>query len=297
MMHKSVYPIVKLGERITYNPERHIDCPAVIVKAQHLISKDGRSVTKLFHQIRDEGSIHNHLDFGGDVILSSIMPDRAIAGLTDELYAEIIDVTGINSYITPDGETYLRETAHSAYEVFRVLNQTKELLKLCPKCTPIGLVKGCTLEQIQFHVARLRSLGIRRYCFHTGDFFRGSDSSIDICKKFVSAIRSAVPELIVYGIGARRHINAFRFVDGFATQSHFVKAFYGYRYEGASWVRSQRRVITRDLIMHNLCAISRFVDDLAYQQELNLPSTVGAGSACRVGSTEQPIRDPIFKSE
>lgn len=292
---KYVYPIIKLGERITYNPERHIDCPAVIIKSQPLVSKDGRSTTPLFRQICDEGGIHNHLDFDGYVILSSIMPDRAIAGLTDEFYAEVIDVTGVNSYITPDGETYLGETALSAYEVFRVLELTEALFKLCPAITPVGLVKGCTLEQVRYHVASLQGLGVERYCFHMGDFFRGSDATINVGMKFASAIRAIVPELIIYGVGSRRNINALRFADGFATQSHYVKAFYGYKYEGARWDRARRRIITRDLIMHNLSAIGRFVDDLAYQQGLNLPSAVESGSTCHVSTNEQPIKNSCIQ--
>ncbi|WP_292364246.1 MULTISPECIES: hypothetical protein [unclassified Methanoculleus] len=294
-VHKSVYPIIKLGERTTYNPERQIDCPAVIIKAQPLVSKDGRSTTRMFRQICDEGGIHSHLDYDGDVILSPIMPDHAIAGLTDELYAELIDVTGVNSYITPDGETYLGEAAHSASEVFRVLDQTEALLKLCPKYTPVGLVKGCTLEQVRYHAASLQSLGIRRCCFHMGDFFRGSHATISVGMRFASAIRTIVPELIIYGIGSRRHINALRFADGFATQSHYVKAFYGYKYEGARWVRGRGHVITWDTIMLNLSVISRFVDDLSYQQGLNLPSAVKAGRTRRVGTTEQPIKNSCIQ--
>jgi len=294
-VHKSVYPIIKLGERTTYNPERHIDCPAVIIKAQPLVSKDGRSTTKMFRQICDEGGIHSHLDYDGDVILSPIMPDRAVAGLTDEMYAELIDVTGVNSYLTPDGETYLGETAHSASEVFRILDQTEALLKLCPKYTPVGLVKGCTLEQVRYHAASLQSLGIGRYCIHMGDFFRGPRATLSVGMRFASAIRAIVPELIIYGIGSRRHINALRFADGFATQSHYVKAFYGYKYERARWVRARGHVITRDMIMHNLSAIGRFVGDLSYQQGLNLPSAVEAALTCRVDTPEQPIKNSCIQ--
>lgn len=223
------------------------------------------------------------------------MPDRAIAGLTSDLYAEMIAALGVNAYITPDGETYLGETSHSASEIFRMLDQTEALLKLCPKVTPIGLVKGCTLEQIHYHVSSLQNLGIEQYCFHMGDFFRGSHAIINVGIRFASAIRAIVPNLIIYGVGSRRHINALRFADGFATQSHYVKAFYGYMYEGVGWVRSWRPAITRDLIMHNLSAIGRFVDDLVHQQELTLPSSIEAGHACHVSTSEQPIKNPCIQ--
>lgn len=102
-------------------------------------------------------------------------------------------------------------------------------------------------------------------------------------------------ELIIYGVGSRRHINALGFADGFATQSHYIKAFYGYKYEGARWVRARRRVITRDLIMHNLSAIDRIVADLAHQQELNLSSAVEGNRACHVSTNEQPIENSCIQ--
>lgn len=148
---KTLHPIIKLSEKATYNPERRIGAASVIVKAQHLLSKDGKSTTAIFDQIQKDGGIQNHLDFGGDVILSSIMPDRAIAGLTREAYAELIDETGVKYYLTPDGETYLGEPGRSAVEIIRMLDQTRTLLDLCPRCIPIGLVKGCTSSQIWYH--------------------------------------------------------------------------------------------------------------------------------------------------
>ncbi|WP_410507220.1 hypothetical protein RSJ42_10345 [Methanosarcina hadiensis] len=265
---KQIYPIVKLGEKTTYSPERHVDSPEVIIKAQQLISRDGKSTNSLFNQIRNNGGIQNHLDFGGDVILSSIMPDRAIEGLTSETYAEIIDTLGIKYYLTPDGETYLREPEVSAVEINRMLNQTQALRDCCPLCVPIGLVKGCTDNQILYHLEMMQNMGIQRFCFHLADFFRGPDYVLQIAKRFAYLIRERTDELIIYGIGSKKHINSFRFVDGFATQSHYVKAYYGYRYEYGRWIRSPGRKVDRELVMHNLHAISSFVEDLRNQQEL-----------------------------
>lgn len=265
---KRLYPIIKLGERTTYNPERYVDSPEVIVKIQEIISRDGKSTNSLFNQIRDDGGIQNHLDFGGDVILSSIMPDRAIEGLTSEVYAEIIDTLGTKYYLTPDGETYLGELGDSAGEIHRILNQTQELCNYCPLCVPIGLIKGCTDDQIRYHIEMMQNMGIGRFCFHLGDFFRGSDYVLQIANQFAYTARERTHELIIYGIGSRKHINSFRFADGFATQSHYVKAYYGYRYERGRWIWSQRREVDRELVMHNLRAISRFIEDLRNQQEL-----------------------------
>lgn len=270
---KRLYPIIKLGERTTYNPERYVDSPEVIVKAQEIISRDGKSTNSLFNQIRDDGGIQNHLDFGGDVILSSIMPDRAIKGLTNEVYAKIIDTLGTKYYLTPDGETYLGEPEDSAGEIHRILNQTQELRDCCPLCVPIGLIKGCTGDQIRYHIEMMRNMGIGRFCFHLGDFFRGPNYVLQVANRFAYIIRERTHELIIYGIGSRKHINSFRFADGFATQSHYVKAYYGYRYEHGKWIRSQgreidRREIDRELVMYNLRAISGFIEDLRYQQEL-----------------------------
>lgn len=265
---KRLYPIIKLGEKTTYNPERYVDSPEVIVKAQQLISRNGKSTNTLFNQIRNDGGIQNHLDFGGNVILSSIMPDRAIEGLTSEAYAEIIDTLGTKYYLTPDGETYLGKLGRSASEIHRMLDQTQVLRDCCPLCVPIGLVKGCTSEQIQYHLEELQIMGLRRFCFHLADFFRGPDYVLQIANRFAYLIRERAHELIIYGIGSKKHINSFRFADGFATQSHYVKAYYGYRYEHGRWIRSRGLVVDRELVMHNLRAISSFIEDLRDQQEL-----------------------------
>ena len=265
---KRIYPIIKLGEKSTYNPERYVVSPDVIVKAQQFISKDGKSTTALYNQIQKDGGIQNHLDFDGGVILSSIMPDRTIEGLTSEVYADIIDTVGATYYLTPDGETYLGKPGHSAGEIYRVLGQTQELRDCCPRCVPIGLVKGCTSEQMQYHLEKMQNMGIKKFCFHLADFFRGPDYVLQVAKRFAYLIRERTYELIIYGIGSRKHINSFGFADGFATQSHYVKAYYGYKYEHGKWIRFRRRNISRELVMHNLRAISRFVDDLKNQQEL-----------------------------
>lgn len=265
---KTLFPIIKLKKWITYNPEEYVGDGPVVIKAQQLLSKDGKSTTKLFDQIQDDGGIHNHLDSDNDVILSSIMPDRAIAGLTCENFAEMIDTMGVEYYLTPDGETYLGEAERSAFEITRMLDQTQTLLDLCPRCVPIGLVKGCTSDQVRCHTENLQNLGIQRFCFHLGDFFRGSDSDLITARRFAVLIRERTKNLIIYGIGSRKYINMFRFADGFATQSHYAKAYLGYRYEGRRWVHAQHRDVNRELIMHNLCAINSFVNDLSCQQEL-----------------------------
>lgn len=266
---KKLYPIIKLGKNETYNPERWVGCTSVIIKAQQLLSKDGKSTTKIYNQIQDEGGIHNHLNFGGEVILSSIMPDRTIKGMNAEKYAELINTTGVEYYLTPDGETYLGERQNSESELYRIIRQTKELINFCPNSVPIGLIKGCTIEQIKFHIENLRSYKLEKYCFHLGDFFRGDDSAFQTARKFISYIRENTPELILYGIGSKKHFNLFKSADGFATQSHFVKSYYGYRYESGRWIRAER-IPDKELIMHNLRAINQFVENLNYQTDLAL---------------------------
>ncbi len=268
--NKTIYPIIKLGERLTYNPDQYIDCSYVIVKAQPLLSIDGWSTTGLFKQIHDDGGIHNHLDYNGSVILSSIMPDRAIAGLSGERYAEMIDELGVDSYITPDGETYLGEVNLSACELSRIIYQTEIIQHLCPKKIPIGLVKGCTVEQMQGHITYLQSCGVETYCFHAGDYFRGPKYISEIGLRHASAIRTMVPKLIIYGVGSKRIIKSFSFADGFATQSHFIEAFRGYRHNGIKWEHYKKLNVTKGVIMDNLCSIDRIVGDLKWQNQLCL---------------------------
>ncbi len=261
-------PIVKLGEEMTYWPWEVATCPAVIVKTQNLLSRNGKTTKPIFDNIQHAGSIHKHLGFDGNVILSSIMPDRAILGFSREEYATMINTLKPDYFITPDGETYSGEEALSEFEIARILEDTKYLLKACPNSKPIGLVKGCNLEQIEVHTAALLGLGITKYVLHAGDFVcRRKKHSLFVAQTFANKIRQMVPWLLVYGAGSNSHFLRFKSASGFATQSHYVSAFYRKKMVGTRWVHFENAP-NRRTIMQSLRAMEENLFGLSSQRDL-----------------------------
>ena len=174
---KTLWPVVKLGEPLTYRPWEVIPVRVVVVKGTDLFDRRGGG-RPIYHEILAQGGIHKYLGFNGEIILSSIMPDIIVKAVTKELYADAVNKLGVDGYFTPDGETYLGEKHLGVYEVNRMLQETEYLLRTCTKSKPIGLVKGHDSEQMCAHANALKALGIGNMIFHAGDFSRGAPSSL-----------------------------------------------------------------------------------------------------------------------
>lgn len=225
---KCLFPVIKIDEPNTHAPWLDVDCAGVVVKAQHLLTKNGKRTNKIFDKIVNSGGLHSFLAYEGPVIISSIMPDQTLVGFLPESYADMIDKLRPDSYITPDGETYLGEHARSSREIRRMVIETEKIIRLCPDTKPIGLVKGSTLQQISSHTDLLLNLGISEFTFHASDYLRRGPAWVtDRAIQFSQIIRHKVPSFLVYGVGAMTSLQAFNFADGYVTQSHFVNAYYG----------------------------------------------------------------------
>lgn len=261
-------PVIKLGEEMTYHPWIATSAPIIVIKAQDLLSKDGFSYTFLFEKIRHAGGLHQYLQFDGIIILSSIMRDQTIFGFPHSSYASMINALKPDYYITPDGETYFDEESLSVFEIQRTLRDTSRLLKGCPSSRPIGLVKGCTLTQIEEHIDLLSQLGIRTFVFHAGDYlYRGDEREIDFAKRSALSIRRNVPRLLIYGVGSAHYFSIFNYADGFITQSHFINAFNGKRMLNGKWVPS-RGPVGQEGLMGNLHALDAIVKRMRAQKHL-----------------------------
>lgn len=263
--HRVLLPVVKLGEQKTHAPWMDSACPGLVVKAEELLARSGLETNPAFRRISHAGGLGPFLGFTGNIVLSSIMPDRALRGLEQETYANIINTLKPTYYITPDAETYFGEERQSEKEIERILNQTKYLLDACQQSRPLGLVKGCTLAQVDMHVDGLTYLGVSQFVFHAGDYLsRGSTRALDTARLFARHINRKVPWLLVYGLGSERHLRRFNFAQGFVTQSHFVNAFYGKRSVDGLWLPF-RGGVTRSIIMQNLRGIEEHVISLECQ--------------------------------
>ncbi|KAF5090806.1 hypothetical protein DSECCO2_12940 [anaerobic digester metagenome] len=73
-----VIPVVKLSEKMTYDPWNWTDTNTCVIKIQDLVNSDGTRTNKKYNEIASVGGIHDYFEWDGKVILSSIAPDKVI---------------------------------------------------------------------------------------------------------------------------------------------------------------------------------------------------------------------------
>ncbi len=260
---KSLIPVIKLAEPITHAPMKEAHCKKVVVKLQDLLSKNGKAFNSRFNSIVAAGGLHNFLGFEGEIILSTIMRDYAIFGCTSSTYVDAVNLLGPDCYFTPDGETYEGERFTSQSEINRVLEETNEVIRNCPGSRPIGLVKGSNAWQVTNHALVLREFGVRQFALHAGDFLcRGNEQAIFRALQYGKLIKQNVPSLLLYGVGSLRHFRKFFFADAFVTQSHFVQAFNGKRFDGVRWKHFNGNP-TGEIVLNNFRNIEQSLEELS----------------------------------
>jgi hypothetical protein len=262
LRHKHLIPAIKLTEPSTYRPWEHVLTPYVVVRLSEFLRGDGSNFNSRFEEVRTAGGLHTFLGYSGKILLSSIMPDKMIFGFTPQMYVECIKALHPDFYMTPDGETYEDEVELSKKEIKRICEDTLHIVKECPESIPFGLVKGSTLSQIEIHTKFMRSFGIKFFVFHTGDFLRfGKLHLLTRSMEYAKRIRKLAPYLAIYGIGSKENMRKFFFANGFITQSHYTKAFYGKIMKYGKWT-SYKGQITRDTIMNNLRELNLSLESL-----------------------------------
>ena len=247
--NKLLIPVIKLGERMTYAPWEIVPINSVIIKASDIFQSNGLSWRPIVKDVISAGGIHPYLGFDKNILLSSVMPDKTVYGITKEEYAKVINKLGFDGYFTPDGETYIGEWHLSRYEINRMLYETEYLLRTCPGKKPFGLVKGCNAEQIKNHAEKLNELGIESMVFHAGDFIRGGRwTEAQLAKVFAGVIRKEARTFFVYGVGSRKMLQKFSDADGFMTQNHIINALYRQTMENGKWVDNGKKAERADMM-------------------------------------------------
>lgn len=250
-------PIVKLDAKETFDVLRAVPVELAVVRLQDLVLKDSFKFKKTFRKVVSAGGLHNFLGFSGQILLSLIMKDEIVAKYKPKRYAVAVNCLKPDSYATIDGETYEGEYGDSLNEIKRIHTQNEQLITLCPNYKPIGLVKGCSQKQIEFHIGLLKSLGISDFVFHVGDFFRhGDPDMIRRARNYSSEIRKHASRLILYGMGSQMRIREFSFADVYVSFTHFVTAKNGMKIVGTKKIKYSGgyspKIITNNFIeMYN----------------------------------------------
>ena len=259
MVKKYLYPVVKFRSAVTY-PDKSQAISAIVVKMQDFLRENGKPKTSAIQKVQHTGSLHEYLGASGRIILSPIMPDPLLLNINYDTYAYLIEALQPDKIITPDGITYSGFIKFSRNQIDHILGITELLLDRFPECTPIGLVKGCNLSQMDFHLDKLHELGITQVCLHAGDFlYKESNYSRDQIIDFARYIREKVPFLMIYGVGSKHYFQRFYFADCYVTNSHFMQAFNHKVVHGATWVNFKGKP-SKEIIMKNFEYLRRQVE-------------------------------------
>jgi len=227
---------------------------------QEFLRENGQLNMSMIQKIRNAGGLHQYLNGVNQVILSPIMPDRLLLKIDFRTYVSLIEELSPDRYITPDGITYSGFIKYSRNQIELILDITSKLQDRFPELTPIGLVKGCTISQMDFHLDNLLERGITQICLHAGDFlYKESVYSCDQIVDFARYIREKVPYLIIYGVGSKHYFRRFHHADAFVTNSHYMQAFNHKRIQGAKWVHYKGKP-TKDIVMKNYCYLRRLAE-------------------------------------
>lgn len=259
LMNAELIPIVKIGSEKTYHPQYVIPCNTYVVKIQDLLTSTGKKFNAHFEEITNNGGFQAFFNDNCRIILSSIMPDKRIAGCSPIKLLSLIQATKPNLIITPDGETYCDEVRRSKYVMEKSLNSIDFLLDNNTKSDQlIGLILGSNFRQVEEYISELKDRKISKFCFHAGDFnFRRGLLSKRLALDYARFIRQHVPYLMIYGGGSRRFFQNYYFADAFVTQSHYVAGF-KHKKISRNGQKKYDGEISWEFIMNNLSEIYHY---------------------------------------
>lgn len=262
-----IYPVVKVNQPSIVNVWKGTDVKILVVRVQDLVSPKTYNYNNTFYKIKEKGSIHNFLGTDKKIILSLVMKDEIIYNFDEKRYIEIIKTLKPDFFTTVDGWTYEGQHKKSWGEIKRCILQTKKIMQACPGVIPIGQIKGCSKYHLLTHISLLKSIGVKKFIFHIGDYFRnGNKNMMAIAKTYSVYIRKYVDELILYGMSSQKRITEYSFADGFITLGHFVYARHGKRITGTN-IRKEKYSV--NLVKSNLVQMINNAKKIEPQIKLN----------------------------
>lgn len=199
-------------------------CSRAFLRASEFITSNGKSFTPLFYQTAARGGFNTANDIDTPIVLSLIMDDARCSGLSPKMVSKLIKELKPAYCTTMDEATYLRDKSWSIHKLKQIRTKNRQVIKHHPEMKFIGVIKGSTVAQIRGHVSELQSLGIEQFIFHIGDYIAHGDKyELKCAKEFVQTICKLVPTLYLYGIGSKKMIQTFPYVDGIITLNHIIE--------------------------------------------------------------------------
>jgi len=178
-------------------PRKDLGMDGVIVSVSRTDSENTR-------RVEAEG-IHNFLGFDGQILLSTIMPDRLLTEETFSFTLSFIKKGGFDGVIGWDMPIYADYP--KALNLSNLIKATLLTIKYVEEGIPtIPLLKGGDPSEIAFHSEWLKRLGFRRVGLHATEYILAkSRVNIGGSKSFakISEDLYSLGLLKIYGIGAK----------------------------------------------------------------------------------------------
>lgn len=226
MKSKTVLPVCVITNpsSIKFTMRQSDFYDTVVVRAGDFLSSNGKNLQNIYYTIVGAGGINSYLGIPNRVVLSLIMNDQKCSGVTPEIISRMLNELKISCCTTFDEATYLGEETESFEKILKIQEMNHMLIKLNPKCKFLGVVKGCTDNQIIYHATELLNVGITGLIFHAGDYVsHGNEIAIRTATRFFHFLHIMTQELYVYGIGSKRMIQKFHEADYLITLNQVIE--------------------------------------------------------------------------
>ncbi len=169
-------------------------------------------------------NVRKHLAYDKTIIASTIMPDKKLDELSPIVYSAKLKKVGVDLATTIDTYTYLDYPRSLSWEkCFETIKKTSVLINIC-KIPLIGIVKGATLEQVQFCVENLRKMGLSILGFPARELIE--EREFEFISKVVDIIKKSGAKCILFGCSSPKLANRFG-ADHFSGFGWFRRATYG----------------------------------------------------------------------
>jgi len=243
----AVLPTVSLKEPASYD-FGPINIKALIVMFEDLFDEEIRS------NVEKAGDIHSYLNFNGNVVASSIMPDDLI--IREDIYylfVDTVDRLKFDAAIAWDSPVYIDIPLYDSW--VNLLMGLKLTHEIDEGGIPVyGLVKGNLENQIKFSIETLARIGIDSMALHASEYmvdFKTDGTVRQALYTYSSRLSESAKSVLLVGVLNPRWLSYVE--DAFprakhpklsiAGLSHFLDAERGRIYSASGYVDTTSKYV------------------------------------------------------
>lgn len=188
----------------------------------------------LLTRARAEG-IHEALGFGGEIIAVVVGKNWSLENLDVNTYASDLEQMGFDYGTTSDDYVYPDDPSAAQWERIQcMLDDAERLVRLDPDPELIGIVQGCTRQQIRFEMNYLSRAGLSRMALTS------ADSALRRKHRGIIDFLGIGTEMGVWrcllGLNSPALMSRFK-AEAMSGYAWLYRAAQGYAYRGQEWAK------------------------------------------------------------